>query len=53
MAQCVRSIEAQFGEGVEALPPPAAPAAAPAPHTARDRSAALFARIVGPGGSPA
>ncbi|MDQ0512991.1 ArsR/SmtB family transcription factor [Ancylobacter amanitiformis] len=53
VAQCVRSIEAQFSEGVAAPSPPAAPAAAPAPRAARDRSAALFARIVGPGGSPA
>ncbi|CAA0106796.1 Uncharacterised protein [Starkeya nomas] len=49
VAQCVRSIEAQFGKGAPALPAPdLAPAALPPPRV-RNRSAALFARIVAPG----
>jgi hypothetical protein len=56
VAQCVRSIEAQFGEGDATIPTPptappvAEPAAAPRP---RNRSAAQFARIVRPGGPAA
>lgn len=57
VAQCVRSIEAQFGEAHAidgtALPmssAAAAPAAPPRPH---NRSAAQFARIVRPGGPAA
>ncbi|WP_371347462.1 ArsR/SmtB family transcription factor [Ancylobacter sp. IITR112] len=51
VALCVRSIEAQFGKGAAALPEPAqaTPPAAPPSSRARNRSAALFARIVAPG----
>lgn len=49
VAQCVRSIEAQFGKGAPVLPAPdPVPAALPPPRV-RNRSAALFARIVAPG----
>ena len=55
VAQCVRSIEAQFGEGTAPIPP--APsltvAEAPAPPRPRNRSATQFARIVRPGGPAA
>lgn len=54
VAQCVRSIEAQFGEGAAALSaePPPTPLRTDA-RTPRNRSAALFARIVRPGGPAA
>ncbi|MBB3773797.1 hypothetical protein FHS55_004442 [Angulomicrobium tetraedrale] len=56
VAQCVRSIEAQFGAGDATIltpstaPPVVEPAAAPRP---RNRSAAQFARIMRPGGPAA
>lgn len=55
VAQCVRSIEAQFGEAPAGQPPahrPPAPAtAASPPESPREPGAALFARIVSPGAS--
>ena len=58
VALCVRSIEAQFGDApaadVAPLPdPPLAAAPVASPRGPRNRSAALFARIVRPGGSAA
>ncbi|QFR33840.1 helix-turn-helix transcriptional regulator [Ancylobacter sp. TS-1] len=54
VALCVRSIEAQFGgaPAVDLAPPPDA-APLTAPQSPRNRSAALFARIVRPGGAAA
>ncbi|GLK73196.1 helix-turn-helix transcriptional regulator [Ancylobacter dichloromethanicus] len=59
--QCVRSIEAQFGEVPAAdvpaadvpLPAPPQPVSVAPPRSARNRSAALFARIVRPAGPSA